>query len=118
MNQLKVVKLDGNEVVFNNGIKLSSFHDRECCERHYLDFSILTLDDFEGLVFDLTSNNFFKRIENYGIELVPINGYSVKVPGYASNTGNYSSDLHLVLMDNNDIIKNYDISECQEWDCL
>ena len=118
MNKLTVVKLSGDGIIFNNGIKLSSDHVRECCERHYLDFSDLTINDFEGLVFNLTSDEFFNRIENYGIELVPINGYPVKVPGYGSNTGNYSSDFALALTDNNDIIKKFDISECQEWDAL
>lgn len=113
MKKLKVIKVDGDELLFENGIKLYSDHDQDCCENHYLDFSDLTIRDFEGLEFDLTTETFFKRIEDYGIELIPINGWSVKIPGYGYNNGYYSSELTLILTDNKDIKKTFDISECQ-----
>ena len=69
--------------------------------------------DFEGLEFDLTNDNFFKRIDGYGIELIPINGFSVKIPGYGSNNGYYSANLDLILTDGKNFQKTYDITECQ-----
>jgi hypothetical protein len=74
----------------------------------------LTLADFEGLEFDLTNDDFFKRIEDYGIELVPIHGHSVKIPAYGYNNGYYSSNLTLILSDGKGFNKTYDISECQD----
>ena len=114
MKKLKVVKVDEDCIVFENGIQLYSNHNRDCCESHYLSMQDLTIDDFNGLEFDLTNDNFFKRIEGYGIELIPVNGHSVKIPGYYYNNGYYSSNLDLIISDNNSFTKKYDITECQD----
>lgn len=113
MEKLKVVKISADEIEFENGVKLFSNHEIDCCEHHYLSMSDLTMADFEGLEFDLTNNNFFKRIPDYGIELIPTNGHSVKIPGYGSNNGYYPSNLDLTLTNGKDFTKNYDISDCQ-----
>ena len=115
MENLKVVKLDAYSIEFENGIELTSDHSQDCCEAHYLSFSDLTMEDFEGLEFNLTEDNFFNRIEGYGIELMPIKGFSVKVPGYGDNNGCYSSNLTLVVTDNKGFNKEYDITECQDY---
>lgn len=109
MNKLKVVKIDEEFIEFDNGLTLSSDHERECCEGHYLSMEDLTLEDFEGLEFDLSNDNFFERIEDYGIALKPIIGFPVRIPGYGYNNGYYSSDLILTLSDG----RVYDITECQ-----
>ena len=108
MDKLKVIKIDSDSIEFENGIQLYSDHDQDCCESHYLDFSDLTIEDFENLEFDLTNDDFFNRIEGYGIELVPVNGFSVKIPGYASNNGYYSSNLSLIVTDNKQFNKFFD----------
>jgi hypothetical protein len=110
----KVIKVDKYYIEFEEGYILSSDHERSCCEDHYLDFSHITLEDFDNLEFDLTNDNFFNRIENYGIELMPIKGHSVRIPGYAYNNGYYSYNLSLVL-ENKDLgyLKTFDITECQ-----
>ena len=113
MKNVKVIKIMSDSIEFDNGIILSSDHAQDCSEHHYLCFEDLTGDDFEGLEFDLTTDNFFERIEDYGIQLNPISGHSVRLPGYGSNNGYYSSHLDLVLMDGNKVVKTFDISECQ-----
>lgn len=116
MEKVKVIKIDSESIVFDNGMSLYSVHDQNCCESHYLSMTDLTMLDFEGLEFDLSNDTFFNRIEGYGIELIPIHGHSVKIPGYGSNNGYYSSNLDLVISDaNGKTIKSFDISECQEW---
>jgi len=108
----KVVKLEDEQIEFDNGIKLFSNHDTDCCENHYLSFKDLTMADFEDLEFDLESDTFFKKIEDYGIELIPINGHSVKVPGYGYNNGYYGTNLELCLSGEG-FNKSFDITECQ-----
>lgn len=49
----------------------------------------------------------------YGIELIPVKGHSVKIPGYGSNNGYYLDNLSLVLLDINGFKKFFDIEECQ-----
>ena len=114
MKNSKVIKVESDAIEFDNGVRLSSDHDQDCCENHYLNFEDLTLSDFDGLEFDLTTDDFFKRIEGYGIELVPLLGHSVKVPGYSSNNGYYSSNLALTISGNG-LNKTFDITECQDY---
>lgn len=114
MKKLQVVKVTSEFIKFNDGTKLSSFHESECCEHHYLCFGDLTIKDFEDLSFNLSSKKFFRKIGDYGIELVPVKGHTIKIPGYGYNNGYYSDELILILEDKNDnIIKRYDITECQ-----
>jgi len=110
-----VSHIDDDTIYFDNGIKLSHYHDNDCCEHHWLDFTHITLEDFEGLIFDLSKDDFFERIPEYGIALKPLNGYPVRIPGYGSNNGYYSDNLSLILTDGSDItIKTFDITDCQE----
>ena len=113
MEKLRVIKLEDEGITFDNGVQLSSNHDQDCCEQHYLSFTDLVLADFDGLQFDLTKDTFFKRVLGYGIELIPINWHPVRVAGYGSNNGYYSSELTLVLTDEKRSIKYFDITECQ-----
>jgi hypothetical protein len=46
--------LDGAEIA-----EIYSEHVQDCCEEHYLDFRPLSLEDFEGLIFDFYDDNFF-----------------------------------------------------------
>ena len=117
MENLKVVKIDSDSLEFDNGMVLFSGHDQDCCEHHYLSLSDLTLDDFKGLEFDLSNDDFFERIEGYGIALKPKNGFPVRIPGYGSNNGYYSTNLALIISntDGRGVFKQYDITECQEW---
>ena len=101
-------------IVFSNGYKLTTNHESDCCEHHYWSLTDLSLSDFDNLEFDFDDDNFFGRIEGYGICLVPVNGFPVRIPAYGSNNGYYSDNLSLVLSKDNKIIKEYDITECQE----
>lgn len=103
-------------ILFENGIKLYSNHNQDCCEYHELYIRDLDIKDFEGLEFDLSNDDFFKRIPEYGIELIPISGHSIKIAGHGYNNGYYSSDLDLILELNGKVIKKYDITECQDID--
>lgn len=117
MNASKVISVSSDCITFDNGIKLFSNHDKDCCEHHELTMSDLTMDDFEGLEFDLTNDNFFNRIPEYGIELIPIKGHSVKIPGHGSNNGYYGTNIDLVLEHTDGkLYKKYDVSECQKID--
>lgn len=112
----KVERISDNQLIFDDGLKLCSQHIADCCESHYLSFENLTVKDFEGLEFDLTSDTFFERVKNYGIRLIPLNGYPISVPGYGYNNGYYSSNLQLLITDaEENIIKEFDVTECQEW---
>lgn len=113
---MKVIQVNEEELLFDDNSKLYSNHEQDCCENHYLSFRDLTLKDFEGLEFDLNNDNFFSKIDGYGIALNPIKGFPVRVPGYGSNNGYYSTNLELVVEQEGKVKKTYDITECQEID--
>lgn len=113
MKNLKVIKVESEELFFENNVSLSSWHEQDCCENHWIDFSDFKLEDFEGMLFDFTNDDFFDRIDGYGIALKPINDHPVRIPGYGSNNGYYSSNLRLVLYDGK-TNRTFDITECQE----
>ena len=108
----KVIAVNADTLMFNDNVSLTSDHDQDCCESHYLDFSNLHISDFEGMLFDLSSETFFEKAEGFGIRLIPVNGHPVGVPGYGYNNGYYSSQLSLVLTKAG-VSTKFDISECQ-----
>lgn len=111
-SKLKVIGVTSDAIVFDGNIRLTSDHEQDCCESHSLYFRDLNMSDFEGLEFDL-NGRFFNKIEGFGIELVPIKGHPVRVAGYGSNNGYYSSNLKLCLYLLNKEYREYDITECQ-----
>ena len=112
MTNVKVVKVDSDCIEFENGVKLYSSHEQSCCEHHFLNLNDLELDDFEGFEFNLSTDGFFNRIDGYGIELLPINGYPVRIAGHGYNSGYYSSELTLHL-EGDGFSRTFDISDCQ-----
>lgn len=110
---VKVRSLDRDQINFEDGSILYSDHDQDCCEHHYLDFSQNALSDFEGLDFDLSSSDFFEKVEDYGIRLKPLNGHAVNVPGFGYNNGYYSANLKLIL-ERPASTTTFDITECQD----
>lgn len=109
----KIKSIDRDAILFENGCSITSEHSQHCCEHHYLDFSYVNFDEVKDLEFNLSSDNFFRRIDGYGIELIPTNNFSVKIPGYGSNNGYYGSNIELVLHTPNAPDRTYDVSECQ-----
>ena len=114
MEKLKVINISSDAIDFENGFKLYSNHESDCCESHELLIGDLTMADFEGLEFDLTNDGFFNRIPDYGIELIPIKGHSVKIAGHGSNNGYYSDQLDMIIEKEGKRIRRYDITECQD----
>ena len=56
---MKVTKVNQESIEFEDGSTLSSYHNQDCCESHYLYFGDVRLEDFDGLEFDLTVEGFF-----------------------------------------------------------
>ena len=111
---VKVSNTTDDSVTLSDGTVITSDHNQECCEHHYLDFSQVSLEDFDGLIFDVSSDTFFEAVADYGIRLVPTNGHPVSIPGYGYNNGYYSTNLTLVLSKPGSDNRTFDITECQD----
>jgi len=117
VKDLYVVNIDIPEgiIYFNNGIRLKDFHVQDCCESHYWDLNHLNLDDFRGLTFDLSTDDFFERIKDYGIQLIANNDIKISIPCYGYNNGYYSSYLSFrIVNDLGHILKEFDITDSQK----
>lgn len=113
MSNLKVVEIGEESLKFDDGTVLKSHHDSDCCEYHWLAMDELSMSDFEGLEFDILSDDFFERIQGYGIGLKPINGFPVRIAGHGSNNGYYSDQLEIQVWKDGKKLKTFDITECQ-----
>ena len=127
------IKEIGDEYIeFHNGMILKSYHDRECCEYHYLDMSIMSMYNIDNQTgetisiyereFDFSNGIPFEKVEGVGIKLIDTTGNKYLINGYGSNNGYYNSDIELILCyyDEEDgtetDIYRVDVSECQEID--
>lgn len=114
-NTVSVARVTEDFIEFSNGQQLSSYHSSDCCEHHYLSFSDVSLEDFDGMLFNLTGDDFFERVDGYGIRLRPVSGgWPVSIPGYGFNNGYYSEHLDLVLSGGGLPERTFDVTECQE----
>lgn len=124
---IKIKKISENEIEFDDGSILTSSHERDCCEVHYLDFSNLSaynIDTTTGKTiniyereFDFSNGVSFKKVEGVGILLIDIYGSKYLVNGYGFNNGYYGTDITLVYRRPEKKTLTYDVSKCQniEW---
>lgn len=117
--EVKVVDVVSEKLVFSDGSTLESYHESDCCEHHWLFMDDVKKENaFDGLLFDLSDiDNLITKIPDFGISINPVNGYPVKIPGYGSNNGYYSTNLSVIVDNKTLCIKTeIDITECQSID--
>ncbi len=104
---MKIEKIVDGIVLFDNGTRMFSEHESECCEHHWAEFSQLNLYNLNpktGDVISITDLDFPERIEDNiqliegeGFNLVASDGSKYFVPCYGENNGYYSTNLELVI---------------------
>jgi hypothetical protein len=108
---MKIKTINDYDIIFDDDSVLTSDHQQDCCEQHYLSFKDLTLEEVEG--YEFSSPPDFEKVPGYGIRLIPTKGHPVSIPGYGYNNGYYSCNLTLVYT-NGGTETRTDIIECQE----
>lgn len=110
VNDMKIIKVTEDCILFDNGFELTSYHEHDCCEEHYVDFTSINGQGWEDKEFPETLKGLVK-LENieYGKEAFhDYDGYSfcniVDKKGnvyvlniYNSNNGYYSNDVDLLM---------------------
>lgn len=118
---MKIKDIKENWITFDNGLEMSSYHKSECCEDHYVDFSAMLGQGYEGQEFSeklsemivldekgKVSNDDFsetfesgskykKDIDYTFVKIKDLRGNTYTLPIYNSNNGYYSDnvDIHL-----------------------
>ena len=106
-------------ISFDCGLSLVFERDSDMRASANFDLEHISIEDFKDLEFDLSDDKFFRKIEGYGIELIPTNGHSVKIPGYAVVDGYYSCNLYMELRKDYELlggqlVESYMLNECCE----
>ena len=103
---MKIIEINYDSIILCNNkkekLEIYSYHNTECSEDHYLDFSVLKDTAFEDMQFCIdieNPNSFFCKVANFGIKLLPINDYPIFIPRYGNNNGYYSDDINLIVID-------------------
>lgn len=123
--KMKIAYIYELAIGFTNGFSLESYHEYDCSESHWLDFSIMetyNLDTKTGQTINIYDREFdfsngipFERVDGMGIMLIDTTGNKYLINGYGKNSGWYSSELELQFVDQNgEIFYSEDVSECQE----
>lgn len=119
---ITISSINSGSIIFNDGSMLTSAHEQDCCESHYLDFSNEDEQSLKQLKFKAYNDggldiSIVSKIEGYGIELKPLNDHPLRIPGYGYNNGYYSTELILEYIDKNrQLVWSLDVSECQHID--
>jgi len=104
---VKIKNITESNIIFDNGYELEAFHDRDCCEDVYADFSVLQTYNVSNrtgntinireIDFEENLNKLVKGIEGQGFNLISKIGENFFVPCYNEQNGYYSSNLTLIL---------------------
>ena len=129
---MRISKIDEDGIIFRDrnwkDIRLKDYHDQECCESHYADWSTLELNkEYVSANGKAKQLRFFDFPEELSELIVPVkdlgfflkadDGSKILVNCYADNNGYYNTDLELKLEEIIYTSKGtLDISECQQWD--
>lgn len=107
---MKIKSINENNIIFDNDYKLEAFHDQDCCEEVYADFSVLQTYNVSNITgktinireidFEENLNKLVKGIEGQGFNLISKIGENFFVPCYNEQNGYYSSNLELILHKN------------------
>ena len=119
---MKIVKVEEQRIIFDNGSVLESYHEQDCCEDHYVDFTSINDQGFENENFpeqlrdiiateadplevnewgEFNIDSFFDIKDKQG------NKYTLTI--YNSNNGYYSTDVNLILTHKNGDVETFRI---------
>lgn len=93
---MKIIKITDEEILFDNGCKLTYYHDQDCCEDNYADFTQLEDTGIENEEFEFNTKMFEFKDEE-GFRLVAQSGNKYFVPCYSCQNGWYSSGLDIIF---------------------
>ena len=107
---MKIKEINETSIIFDNDYKLETFHDQDCCEEVYADFSVLQTYNVSNITgktinireidFEENLNKLVKGVEGQGFNLISKIGENFFVPCYNEQNGYYSSNLELILRKN------------------
>ena len=99
----KIIKINEDEIVFDDGCKITYTHQQECCEWNHADFE--QLDDLGRNAEYDTNTMEFAYCGEYGFTFGSKNGRKYFIPCYSCQNGYYSTDVNIEWTDKNGVTK-------------
>jgi hypothetical protein len=112
---MKIKEINDEEILFDNNMRLESYHEQDCCESVYADFKIL--NDYnvstktgkeiniKEIDFEESLLKLIEGVKEAGFNMISKIGEKFFVPCYNSQNGYYSSELELILYGQQDNYK-------------
>ena len=118
---MKIIKINGKEILFDNGNSLTYEHEQDCCESVYADFENIQVItnvfrnnyNVQELNFSENLTDVIDRHEGIGFTIEDENGIKLFVSCYDCQNGYYSDNLSLVYK-KGDIKTIIDIRDCEQ----
>ena len=88
---MKISKVTVEEIIFDNGNKITFDHCPDCCEYNYADFE--QIEDM-ALDYEFDENLIFEAVEDAGFRFGD-KGMMFFIPCYSKQSGYYSSDIQI-----------------------
>ena len=89
---MKIIKVDGEAIRFDNGNSITYEHYQDCCEYNYADLE--QLDDLaRDTEFDEPLE--YEAVEESGFRFGNKNGKMFFIPCYSEQNGYYSDDIEI-----------------------
>ena len=87
---MKVKEITSEHILFDDGTRITCYHENDCCENVYADFEALKTTPIMGEDFKKLK---IEGVKNTGIRI----GKGYLIPCYNQQNGYYSSDLALII---------------------
>lgn len=102
---MRIIKVKGDGIYFDNNKAITYYHDQDCCEHNYADFE--QIDDL-ALTTEFDEELKFEEIENSGFRFGNENKMFF-IPCYSKQNGYYSSDIEIYY--NGNMMLNFNCEE-------
>lgn len=109
---MKIIQVNPDSVIFDDGSVLTSEHNGAQSQEHRLAFNTLVIEDLVDKEFDLSTDAFFDKIEGFGLHLRTTSDELFDLWAYAADLV-YSEDFKLVVTNGESVVR-YDITGCED----
>lgn len=91
---MKIKQVTETEIIFDNGNVITYFHDPDCCEMNWADFSVLNKNNIY-YDHDFDTDLQFKFIDEGGFTFGDETA-KIFIPCYSDQNGWYSTDIEIL----------------------
>ena len=97
---MKIASVTDSAIIFDNGNNITYFHNPDCCEDNYADFSVIN-ENVINYDYNFPEKLRFKFIEGGGFKFGDTNAW-IFVPCYSEQNGYYSTEIDILY--NNEVV--------------